>query len=275
MSVDLARLLPPVFQGEAKSAVVALSPLRYDARRKQLLLAKRLLVRLLFTARETGESGRGSRGRRQRPEPEAKVTGEVLARLYTQGRGLYAVSFEQLFPGRSRGLAASQLRLERQGEARGFHLEPATGHVRPRRRPLLPCRHAGDVYGLLLGGGVGAPRGARRSADAARAGGPLRGGWSRRHRKARRPSRWTASTSRGCWTPPDLWLWEALASGATRVKSFTLTGVDAASAQASQLEVLLQGASESGNPVDHHVSVSRERRAGGGGAVRGEGCRTG
>ena len=54
----------------------------------------------------------------------------------------------------------------------------------------------------------------------------------------------------------DPWLWEALASGATRVKSFTLSGVDAASAQRSELEVLLQGASESGNPVDHHVSVS-------------------
>jgi hypothetical protein len=123
-SADLARLLPSVFQGEAKSAVVAISPLRYDARRRQVLLTKRLLVRLLFTARETGESGRGSRGRRQRPQPEATANGEVLARLYTQGRGLYGVSFEQLFPGRSRGLAASQLRLERQGEARGFHLEP-------------------------------------------------------------------------------------------------------------------------------------------------------
>ena len=32
--------------------------------------------------------------------------------------------------------------------------------------------------------------------------------------------------------------------------------MSAASSQAAELEVFLQGASESGNPVDHHVSVS-------------------
>ena len=60
----------------------------------------------------------------------------------------------------------------------------------------------------------------------------------------------------GLLEAPDLWLWEALASGATRAKSFSLGGVDAAAPQAAELEVFLQGASESGNPVDHHVSVS-------------------
>ena len=60
----------------------------------------------------------------------------------------------------------------------------------------------------------------------------------------------------GLLEAPDLWLWEALASGATRAKGFALAGVDAASAQVALLEVFLQGASESGNPVDHHVSVS-------------------
>ena len=255
VSVDLARLLPPVFQGEAKSAVVALQPLRYDARRKQLLLAKRLLVRLLFTARETGESGRDSHGRRQRPEPEARVTGEVLARLYTQGRGLYAASFEQLFPGRSRGLAASQLRLERQGEARGFHLEPGPDTFGPggvlyfhADTQATSTDFSSELAWELLEARDGvrmplvrvAPSGAAVTAA----------------------SRGTATFEvdrfyqPGLLDAPDLWLWEALASGTTRVKSFTLTGVDTASAQASQLEVLLQGASESGNPVDHHVSVS-------------------
>ena len=41
------------------------TPLRYDARRQQIVLAKRLLVKLLFTGRETGESGRGNLGRRR------------------------------------------------------------------------------------------------------------------------------------------------------------------------------------------------------------------
>ena len=122
VSLDLARLLPSVFQGETKSAVVQLNPLRYDARRQQIVLAKRLLVKLLFTARETGESGRGSLGRRAKPPKP--IDGELLARLYTTGRGLYAVSFEQLFPGRAAGLASSQLRLERQGQAQAFHIAP-------------------------------------------------------------------------------------------------------------------------------------------------------
>ncbi len=255
VSVDLARLLPPVFQGEAKSAVLALSPLRYDARRKQLLLAKRLLVRLLFTARETGESGRGSRGRRERPEPEAKVTGEVLARLYTQGRGLYAVSFEQLFPGRSRGLAASQLRLERQGEARGFHLEPGPDTFGPggvlyfhADTQATSTDFSSEVAWELLEARDGVRMPLVRVAPSGAA--------------VTTPSQGTAAFEVNRFYQPglldaaDLWLWEALASGVTRVKSFTLTGIDGASAQASQLEVLLQGASESGNPVDHHVSVA-------------------
>jgi hypothetical protein len=52
----------------------------------------------------------------------------------------------------------------------------------------------------------------------------------------------------------DLWLWEPLVSGATKAKPFALTGVSGSGT--AELEVCLQGASESGNPVDHHVSVS-------------------
>ena len=67
---ELVRLLPSLFQGEQKSAVVEFAPLRFDARRQQLVLAKRVRVRLLFTGREAGESGRGSLGRAPRaPKP--------------------------------------------------------------------------------------------------------------------------------------------------------------------------------------------------------------
>ena len=128
-SIDLVRLLPSVFQGETKSAVVEISPLRFDARRQQLLLAKRVRLRLLFSGRETAESGRAHVGRR--PKPDKPASGELLARLYTTGRGLYAVSFDQLFPGRRRGFLASELRLERQGEAQAFHLEPASDAFGP------------------------------------------------------------------------------------------------------------------------------------------------
>jgi len=253
VSSDLARLLPSVFQGEAKRAVVQITPLRFDARRQQIVLSKRVLVKLLFTGRETGESGRGGFGRRGRPQ--SPVTGEVLARLYTTSRGLYAVSFEQLFPGRSGGFAASQLRLERQGYAQGFHFEPASDGfgpgsvlyfhadttasasdfssevawelVRSRdglRMPLVSAAPAGDVVSSA----------------------PL-GTASFEVNRIYQP---------GLLEAPELWLWEGLASGATRAKGFSLSGVDAASSRTAGLEVFLQGASESGQPVDHHVSVS-------------------
>ena len=58
----------------------------------------------------------------------------------------------------------------------------------------------------------------------------------------------------GLLDAPDPWLWEALASGATRVKALALSGVS--TVETAELDVFLQGASESGLPVDHHVSVS-------------------
>ena len=253
VSLDLARLLPSVFQGETKSAVVEITPLRYDARRQQIMLAKRVLVKLLFTGRETGESGRGSFGRRAKPQEP--VAGELLARLYTTGRGLYAVSFEQLFPGRQRGLASSQLRLERQGQARGFHIAPVSDAFGPGSVLYF---HADNTASSTDFSSETAWE-LWRSRDGVRmplvAAPPLGGAVT------------TASTGQvsletnryyqpGLLEAPDLWLWEALASGATRAKSFSLSGVDAAAPQAAELEVSLQGASESGNPVDHHVSVS-------------------
>ena len=253
VSTELARLLPSVFQAETKSAVVALTPLRYDARRKQIVLAKRLLVRLLFTGRETGESGRGSSGRR--PRPEKPAAGELLARLYTTSPGLYALRFEQVFPGGGRGVAASALRLERQGQAQPFHVEPASDAFGPGS---VLCFHADAVPastdfssevawellrardGVQMAVVPAAPSGAAvASASIGQA--------------AFESDRFYQP---GLLDAPDPWLWEALASGATRTKTFTLAGVNVASSQAAELEVLLQGASESGREVDHHVSVS-------------------
>ena len=252
-SIDLVRLLPSVFQGETKSAVVEISPLRFDPRRRQLLLAKRVRVRLLFSGRETAESGRGHLGRK--PTPDKPASGELLARLYTTGRGLYAVSFDQLFPGRRRGLLASELRLERQGEAQAFHLEPASDsfgpggvlHFHADTEAASTDFSSETAFELVRSGaGVVMPL-----ASAAPAGGAVAAasfGFAR------------FETNRfyqpGLLDAADPWLWENLASGTTRVKSFSLAGVSALAAQAAELEVFLQGASESGNAVDHHVSVS-------------------
>ncbi len=254
VATDLARLLPSVFQGEAKSAVVQLTPLRYDARRRQIVLAKRLRVKLLFSGREAGESGRGRHGRRERPHKP--VSGELLARLFTTGRGLHAVAFEQLFPGsRQRGLAASELRLERQGQAVSFHLDPASNSFGPggvlyfhAEATAASSDYASEVAWELL-----------RSRDGLRM--PLVSATPEGDVVSSAPLVTTAFETNRFYQPglleaPDLWLWEGLASGATRATSFSLRGVDAASAREAEIEVFLQGASESGNPIDHHVSVS-------------------
>jgi hypothetical protein len=249
---ELVRLLPSLFQGEKKSARVEIAPLRFDAQRQQLVLAKRVRVRLLFTGRETGESGRGSLGRAPRARKPA-VAGGVLARLYTTSRGLHVVSFDQLFPGQRRGLGAAELRLERQGEPIGFHIEPATSVFGPGSRLFFfadttagSTEFTSEVAYELVSSrdGVRMPR---HSAA------PGAGG-------VRAPSLVTRSfeTNRlyqpGLLEAEDVWLWEALASGATRAKSFSLSGVEASGT--AELDVFLQGASESGKPVDHHVSVS-------------------
>ena len=62
-----ARLVSVGFQGEVKKALVELSPLRWDGATGQLLLARRLVVRLSFRGRDLSElSTDGVRGRRYR-----------------------------------------------------------------------------------------------------------------------------------------------------------------------------------------------------------------
>ncbi len=248
---ELATLRPSLFQGEKKSAAVEIAPLRYDAQRRQLVLAKRVLVKLLFTGREVGESGRGSVGRAPRRKGEA--SGEVLARLFTTTRGLYAVGFEQLFPGRARGFAASELNLQRQGEAVAFRVEPSGNAFGPggrlyfyADRTTSSTEYSGELaYELLhVQGGVlmplvsAAPGSAAVTTDSV----------------VTRTFETNRFYQPGLLEAPDLWLWEAAASGATRVKSFTLAGVSGSGTAA--LDVYLQGASESGQTVDHHLSVS-------------------
>ncbi len=250
---ELARLLPSVFQGESKSAVVLISPLRYDAGRRQLTLARRVLVRLLFTGREPGESGRGFRGRA--PARATPASGEVLARLYTGSRGLYAASFEQLFPGTPRGFAASELRLQRQGSAVAFHLEPSADVFGPGSRlyffadkAAASTAFSGEIAYEL----VRSKDGARMSVVSAAPAGGLATGLATA----------TASFETNRFYQPGLldaldpWLWESLPSGAMRTIPVALAGVHAQDGATARLDLFLQGASESAQAVDHHVEVS-------------------
>jgi len=249
---ELATLLPSLFQGETKSAVVEIAPLRFDSQRQQLVLAKRVRVRLLFTGRELGESGRGSLGRAPGSRKPV-VSGATLAHLYTTSRGLHAVSFEQLFPGQRRGVTVSQLRLERQGEPVGFHLEPASGAFGPGSRLFFYADTTATSTGFSSEVAyelVSSRDAARMPLDTASPGsnGNLASSIVTRSFETNR------FYQPGLLDAPDPWLWEAVASGATRVKTLALSGVS--SSGTAELDVFLQGASESGLPVDHHVSVS-------------------
>jgi hypothetical protein len=250
---ELVTLLPSLFQGEQKSAALEIAPLRFDGARRQLVLAKRVLVTLLFTGREAGESGRGSVGRAPRRKPGTPVSGEVLARLHTTSRGLYAAAFDQLFPGRTRGFALTELKLTRQGELVGFHVEPAGGGFGPGGRLYFyadkatgSTEYSSEVaYELSHAtGGVqlgvqGAAPGTTSVASAS---------------SVRRLFETNRLYQPGLLEAEDQWLWEPAVQGVTRTKSVTLAGVSASGT--ASLDVHVQGASESGQAVDHHVSVS-------------------
>jgi len=250
---ELVTLLPSQFQGEKKSAAVEIAPLRYDATRRQLVLAKRVRFRLLFTGREPGESGRGSLGRAPRPRKPADAS-TVLARLYTAGRGLHAASFEQLFPGERRGVVASELRLERQGEPVAFQLLPSSSSFGPGGRLLFHAEAAPsstDFSGELAYELVRSAGGLRMSAGSAA---PGNGAATTTPPLVSRSFETNRYYQPGLLEAEDPWLWEALASGVTRVVPFSLASP--APSGSATLEVRLQGASESGSAVDHHLSAS-------------------
>jgi hypothetical protein len=233
---------------------VEMTPVRFDGYRQQLVLAGRVRVRLAFTGREPEETGAGSTGRvvPRKPTPFR----EVLAQLHTSGRGLHAVSFGDLFPARQRGMAVSQLRLQRQGQVVGFHVEPATGVFGPGSvlyffadQTASSTDYSSEVAWELVrstaGQGMGVVLGTPEGPSAAS------------------PSTGFASfeTNRiyqaGLLEAPDVWLWEAMVGGnPARTVSFALSGVDGTSAQPALVTLYLQGGSESGSVEDHHVQAT-------------------
>jgi hypothetical protein len=208
-------------------------------------------VKLAFTGVAEGEGGTGSRGRSLRRG--RGWSGDVLGRLHTTRRGLHAVSFEQLFPQGRRGLSTAFLRLQRQGEAVAFHVEPSGPVFGPGSvlyfyadRTALSTDYSSEVaYELVRSSGVemgvvsGAPVGDRVASAST-------GFASFETNRVYQP---------GLLDAEDVWLWDAIGSGVTRTESFTLSGVDASSGEEARLVVDLQGASASGAAVDHHVRV--------------------
>ncbi|HSD66358.1 MAG TPA: fibronectin type III domain-containing protein, partial [Vicinamibacteria bacterium] len=243
---EVARLAGTAFQGDRKSAVLEITPVRYSG--SGLVLAGRVRVTVAFTGVADGESGTGGRSRSL---PRKAFFHDVLAQLYTSRKGLHAVRFEELFPGRPRGLSTALLRLQRQGEGIGFHVEPRGSVFGPGStlffyadRTASSLEYSPEVaYELVRTSGVrmatvsAPPLGAPFAASST--------GFS------------SFETNRiyqpGLLEAKDLWLWEYLPSGARRSESFALSGV--ATAEPARLTVFLQGGSESGQAVDHHVEL--------------------
>ena len=240
---DLARLVGTVFQGERKSAVLEIAPVR---------LAGRVRVKLGFTGVVAGERGAGSWGRAW---PRGRGQWQEVAQVHTSGRGLYGVRYEDLFPQRLRGYSTRGLRLQRQGEAVAFHVEPARGVFGPgsvlyffAERTAGSGDYSSEVAyelvrlsGVEMGVGTGRPEGVPVVSSS-------RGFTSFETNRFYRYDLLEA---------PDVWLWQWATSGAQPPPplSFSLSGLVPGSVEGGQLVVDLQGATESGEAVDHHVRL--------------------
>jgi hypothetical protein len=247
---QVARLAGTVFQGQGKSAVVEITPVRFSG--SGLVLAGTVRVRLAFTGTAPGEIGTGSRGR-SLPARRGFSHSDVLAQLHTSRRGLHAVTFEQLFPQGSRPLSTVRLRLQRQGEPVAFHVEPPGRLFAPGSTLFFYADTTASstdyspevAYELVRS--FGATMATLSAAPLA----PL---------ASSSTARSSFETNRiyqpGLLDAPDLWLWDYLPSGTSRTEPFALAGVDTASSVAARLVVFLQGGSESGAPVDHHLELS-------------------
>jgi hypothetical protein len=239
---EAARLVSVGYQGEAKKALLELAPLRWNRSTGELLLARRLTVRLAFSGREEARHReRGSHNRRM-----------VTKRLRVGERGLYAVPFEEVFDGRRRGIPASSLRLSRQGEAVAFHLEPDNGVFGPgstlyfvsEGASLNPYGHEA-VYELELAGAEGT----RMPAAGASASGPSPSfHWQTVEREQNR------YYQAGLVEAEDVWLWDLLFAPVTKSYPFAVSAL-ALTSTPSLLEMRLQGVSDLAESPDHHLRV--------------------
>ena len=258
---EQARLSGEGFLGEEKTLTVELMPLRFDVLRGQLLLARRLVVRIEFAGGDSLEKGRGRFGRRAR-KPRADT--QAYAFLGTSAKGLHAATFESLFPGRRRPLDVATLRLTREpgpGSAAGtsrvlvpFHVEPRTGSFGPGSRLFFNS----DVLAPSMAFSPEVVYALERGTDGVRMG--VVRAWVDDSALASSRGLGTWETNR-LFAPDvldieDLWQWESMLGGASQSKAFALDGLDQASPEAARVVVYLQGGSDAEAVVDHHVRVS-------------------
>jgi hypothetical protein len=237
-----ARLLEVGFQGEEKKARIELAPLRWNRSTGELVLARRLVVRITLSGREPKE------GRRERaPRPP-----EVARRLRTDAAGLYRVTYEDLFGRSRRRGSALSVRLSRLGEAVPFHVEPAGEGFGPGSTLYFPSDGAqsnpfGDraVYELE----VNQPGTRIPLAPEPPSGSPVAYYWREAKREENR------YYQAGLIDADDLWLWDVLLAPSSKSYPFDVSAL-AATTEPAQLSVRLQGTSDLPESPDHHVRVS-------------------
>jgi len=248
---NAARLLGTGFQGQVKKVQLELAPLRWDGGRRELLLARRLVVRLAFRGRLPEEGPSGLRPRRRASHQNQ----DVLARLATREKGLYTLAYEDVFPRPSRRtLSTSALRLSRLGEPVAFHVEPDPSRFQPGSRLYFLSLGAqanpyGNeaVYELARGEGTPMPL-----LPATPSGEAMPYYWRRADHEVNR------YYQAGLLEAPDLWFWDALLAPLTKSYPFEVRGL-APSVESARLSVWLQGGSDFAASTDHHVRIAVNR----------------
>jgi Peptidase family C25 len=243
-----ARILSVGYQGEQRKIRIELAPLRWDARTGELQLARRLVVRLVFT----GPSAGPRENRRGGDRPVAK-------RLLVRERGIYGVSFDDLMGagGRRRAVSARSLNVSRLGASVPFHVEPDDGTFGPGSALYFTSEgeslnpYGRDVvYEVSLSGG-GLPMevisAAPRSARPAEVLGTV----------AREENRYYQA---GLVDAFDPWLWDVLLAPVEKSYDFDLPSLSSSPSTSAavhpRFSVWLQGASDFPADPDHHVRVS-------------------
>jgi hypothetical protein len=239
---EAARLLEQGYQGEAAKALLELAPLRWDRTTGRLLLARRLIVRLVFAGSDPISHRETSSHRRSRP----------ALRLAVREKGLYRVRFEETLGARPAPL--SSLRLSRQGKPVPFHLEPDNG-VFGRGSSLFFWSEGAElnphgtevVYELERSSG-GLPM--ARGPAASTSGSPNVEFY--RHVVKREENRLYQAA---LLEAPDPWLWDVLFAPIEKQYPFEVSDL-APSPAPTRLSLRLQGQSDFPASPDHHVRVS-------------------
>jgi hypothetical protein len=224
---DTARLLRVGFQGEARKAQLEIAPLRWNGAAEELVLARRLEVRLAF---------------RGRAKEEKRVRGarRVLAQLVTTESGLHELRHEDLFT-RGRGAALDRLRVSRLGKPVPFHVEGRRLYFLSDGPDANPYGHEA-VFELETGGG-----GVPMALGEARPSGVERTTYLKVDDYEE-----NRLYQAGLLQAPDPWLWEMLLAPVAKRFSFLVKDLRT---ESSRLVVWLQGASDSEAQPDHHVKL--------------------